>query len=43
MFKRSWIEIPAPDSGALICDKIYIVRFKRQKINKKDVGDGPFL
>ena len=36
MFKRSWVHIPAPVFTVFRC-------WKRQKINKKEAGDGPFL
>ena len=47
MFKRSWVQIPAPYTWwtffTLICCKNCIVCLKRPKINEKEAGVGPFL
>ena len=47
VIKRSWVRIPAPDTGwkifTLICCKNGIVCLKRPKINKKEAGHGHFL
>ena len=47
MFERSWVQILAPYTGwtffKLICCKNCIVCLKRQKINEKEAGVGPFL
>ena len=46
-FQRSWVRIPAPDTGwtffTLICCKNCIVCLKRPKINKKEAGVGPIF
>ena len=48
-FQRSWVWIPAPDTGwtwhffTLICCKNYIVCLKRPKTNEKEAEVGPFL
>ena len=47
MFQRSWVWIPAPDTGwtwhffTLICCKNCIVCLKRPKINEKEAEVGP--
>ena len=49
MFQRSWVRIPAPDTGwtwhffTLICCKNCIVCLKRPKINEKEAEVGPFF
>ena len=47
VIKRSWVRIPAPDTGwkifTLICCKNGIVCLKRPKINKKEAGHGHFF
>ena len=46
MFKRSWVQIPSPDTRrtflTFICCKIYIVCLKRPKIDDEQARDGPF-
>ena len=47
MCERSWVRIPAPYTGCtfftFICCKSCNVCLKRQKINEKEAGVGPFF
>ena len=45
MFKRLWIQIPAPDTGrtffTLFCFKNCVICLNRPKINYREAGDCP--
>ena len=47
MFRRLWVQIPAPYTGWTFFTFIYCkncsVCLKKTKINEKVTGDGPFL
>ena len=39
IFKRSWVQIPVPDSSHLFVVKLV---FEKTENKQKDAGDGPF-